>query len=512
MVTQKEIITPVNKYPRYLFFLMVLLFPFTHFSFSLPFSGGAPYTLCILLGYVIFAYEIFVKNVRMNSVEKFGFIFLIVYAGWMAITGIIGILNYQYYEQINLVQMDRFKVFFDNISTVFPLDELNSIKIWQSYKKIQESIFSIFYTYLVSLWIYHLYRNNWNLAFLHLRRAIVILCSCLFIYSLFEIDYLLGGNVGENILERINPIYMKIADVHGWWPPLFWTGQVRSLFAEPSFLGIFCALAMPILSSFYFSNQLTSQAILGIFLYMGMALLIVLSKARTGTILFIGEIGLLAIWVILFSPKFWKRMLLLIFCTGVIFLVGVGFISRFSSNSNVNHQDVSLAVEGYVQQNLTSVVGNKRSNKARKANVLATVRIGMEHPFFGIGHGLKDMYLDKRLEPEDFQDHEVANWSVYMYEKGPLKSAYPTLNQLAGVFAEQGILGLFIFLFPICYIFIKLWKRKSLLYDCSIACISISLIGLIVAFFSNIAMIYYYVAIGFMLIAVNCNQGGKQIK
>lgn len=202
---------------------MVLLFPFTHFSFSLPFSGGAPYTLCILLGYVIFAYEIFVKNVRMNSVEKFGFIFLIVYAGWMVITGIIGILNYQYYEQINLVQMDRFKVFFDNISTVFPLDELNSIKIWQSYKKIQESIFSIFYTYLVSLWIYHLYRNNWNLAFLHLRRAIVILCSCLFIYSLFEIDYLLGGNVGENILERINPIYMKIADVHGWWPPLFWT-------------------------------------------------------------------------------------------------------------------------------------------------------------------------------------------------------------------------------------------------------------------------------------------------
>ena len=512
MIGSKDITTSVNKYQRYLFFLMVLLFPFTHFPLSLPFAGSTPYTLCIIIGYAFFAYEIFVKNVRLDRLEKFGFIFLIISIGWMGITGVFGVLNYQYYEQINLVQMDKFKIFFDNVSIIYPLNELKSIKIWQCYKEIQQSIFNVIYTYLVSLWIYHLYRDNWRLGFLHLRRSIVVLCSCLFIYSLFEINYLVGGNVGQNILAHINPIYMKIADVHGWWPPLFWEGQVRSLFAEPSFLGIFSALAMPVLSSFYFIKRLTIKSIPGILLHMGMAFLIVLSKARTGTVLFIGEIELLIIWVTLFNRKLWKRILLLLFCTGLIFFIGIKFISQFSANSSVNHQDVNMAVEGYVKQNLTSVVGNKRSNNARKANVFATVRIGMEHPLFGIGHGLKDMYLNNKLEPDDFQNHEVANWSAYMYEKGPLKSAYPTLNQLAGVFAEQGFLGVIIFLFPICYIFIKLWKRKNLLCDYSIACISVALIGLIVAFFSNTAMIYYYVAIGFALVAVNCNQGGKQIK
>lgn len=90
----------------------------------------------------------------------------------MAITGVIGILNYQYYEQINLVQMDRVKVFFDNISTVLLLDELNSIKIWQSYKEFQESVFSVFYTYLVSLLVApfvldsRLMRKKINLSYL----------------------------------------------------------------------------------------------------------------------------------------------------------------------------------------------------------------------------------------------------------------------------------------------------------------------------------------------------------
>ena len=124
MIGSKDITTSVNKYQRYLFFLMVLLFPFTHFPLSLPFAGSTPYTLCIIIGYAFFAYEIFVKNVRLDRLEKFGFIFLIISIGWMGITGVFGVLNYQYYEQINLVQMDKFKIFFDNVSIIYPLNEL----------------------------------------------------------------------------------------------------------------------------------------------------------------------------------------------------------------------------------------------------------------------------------------------------------------------------------------------------------------------------------------------------
>lgn len=497
----------INKYQRCLFFLMVLLFPFTHFSLSLPVTGDKPYTLCILIGYAIFAYEILIKNIKLNDIEKFGFLFILMSVGWMAITGVIGVLNYQYYEYINLTQMDKFKNFFENTSMLFPLNEIISIKIWQSYKQIQESFLSVLYTYLVSLWIYHVYRPNWCQAFKDLRISIAVLCSLLFFYSFFEIDYLIGGNLGRIILEQLNPVYMKIADVHGWWPPLLWVGQVRSLFAEPSFLGIFCALAIPILSSFYFSSRLTPRIVFGIFLHMGMVLLIVLSKARTGTILFIGETGLIVFWFFLFNRMQWKRLLLLGTCIGLSFLFGLGIMSRFTERGNTGNQNVNVSIEGYIEQNVTSVVGNQRSNSSRKANVRATFKTGFEYPFFGIGHGLKDMYLDKNLSPEDLGNHEVANWSAYMYENGPLKSAYPTLNQLAGTLAEQGIPGLVLFIMPIAYIFLKIGIHRDVLCDFSKACTFIALVGLCMAFFSNVAMIYFYVLLGFMYIAINCNEG-----
>lgn len=50
-------------------------------------------------------------------------------------------------------------------------------------------------------------------------------------YSVFEIQYLAGGEFGKQFLEQINPYIHVIKVEHDWWPPLLWPDkQLRSVF------------------------------------------------------------------------------------------------------------------------------------------------------------------------------------------------------------------------------------------------------------------------------------------
>lgn len=169
-------------------------------------------------------------------------------------------------------------------------------------------------------------------------------------------------------------------------------------------------------------------------------------------------------------------------------------MTQFQPQNN-QYQD-NVSVESYVSQNIASVVGNKRSNSARYANVQATVLVGIQHPIFGVGYGLKDMYLDKNLQDDDRLVPEVANWSRIMYEKGPLKSSYPTLNQIAGVFAEEGLIGVLLFMTPIFGSIIGIIKYRKNIFNNERICLIISFIGLCCAFFSNMATVEFFIITG----------------
>lgn len=509
MINYKNIIPSKNINIQRFFLGLVLIFsPFVMFPVHLPMIGSSIDHLFLLLGYALFAYEIFIQKKSFNRIEKCSFIFLVVSTVWMAITNITGVWNYPYYGQIDLMQMENFKNFFDNASTFIPLDDLLCIKSWLSYKAVRSSLFEIFYAYFISLWVYHIYKNNWKLVFRDLRQTLLVLCGVLICYSFFETDYLTGGTVGKTVLEKINPLYMDIANSHGWWPPLFWNGQLRSMFCEPSFYGIFAAMALPIFFSFYYDEKVQASSVLGRIMYPFLVIMLVLSKSRTGNILFIGELFLLAFWEIVFYRKQWKRFLSIGLVTCLAFFAGLGISTQFQSFQSFDNKTVS--VENYLEQNVTSVTGDQRSNSARRANTRATMRTALQHPLFGVGHGMKDMYLLHNLTSDELEVPEVKNkWTKYMYEKGPLKSAYPVLNRLAGVFVEEGGIGLLLYIFPIVFLFWQLLKHKWLLNDTSIACTTIALCGLCVSFLSNDATIYYYLVVGYMLIAIDSGKGDR---
>ena len=109
--------------------------------------------------------------------------------------------------------------------------------------------------------------------------------------------------------------------------------------------------------------------------------MLVLSKARTGLILFLIEFFLIICWSLIYRFHQWKRLILLLSCTGVAFLAGLGLISQFQPVSAQDAlQSNQVNVESYVSDNIASAVGNKRSNNARRANVMATFRTGFDSP------------------------------------------------------------------------------------------------------------------------------------
>lgn len=495
---------------------MILTLPFTVIPVEFPLLGDGLPLFFFWIGSILFVFRFFMINYRFTFFENMMFKFLTILFSWAVISSVLGVLFYAHYSNINLLQVENFKNFYDNFLMPFlGITDLSAIKFWLSYKAIRYAFFYVLFSFFISFWVYTLYGHHWQSGVRHLKRALSLICIILILYSTVEVGYLCGSDLCRDILMQINPLYMKIKSSHGWWPPLLWPSlQLRSMFPEPSYFGIFSSMAIPFFVYDFYNKQISEpnslfKMILGGLIYTCLVAMLVMSKARTGLLLYSGELLLFLCWGLYYRLYQWKRTLLLLICTGMAFLIGLGLISQFKSlDSQVTPSTRSVSVESYVNDNMKSVVGNSRSNNARKANVLATFRTGLDHPLFGVGINMRNEEVAAHLTSDEKKDGEISLWLKYMNEKGPLKSGFPNLNQFSVVFAEQGVIGLLLFLLPLGYITFLLIKNRYLLRDSRIACLCIALIGLVTAFFSNGAKLEFYIVMGLLFSAL-LNYGGK---
>lgn len=499
------------KLQKICFILIVITLPFTVIPLNLPFIRDGIPVFFFFLGSMLFIFRFILTDYRFTLFENMTFKFLIILFFWATISSVLGVLFYAHYSNINLLQMENFKNFYDNfLMPCLGINDLSAIKFWLSYKAIRYSFFYVLFSFFVSFWVYTLYRPRWQQGIHHLKKALIFICIFLITYSIIEVGYLCGSDLCKNILLQVNPLYMNIKSSHAWWPPLLWPSlQLRSMFPEPSYFGIFASLAIPFfLYDFYGKNMGEKNAlfniILGAFIYSCLVAMLVMSKARTGLLLYLGELLLFLCWIFFYRLYQWKRTLLLLICTGMAFLIGLGLISQFKSSNpqQVVSSTQSVSVGSYVNDNMKSVVGNSRSNNARRANVLATFRTGMDHPLFGVGINMRNEEVAAHLTSDEKKNGEVSLWLKYMNEKGPLKSGFPNLNQFSVIFAEQGVIGLFLFLLPLGYITFLLMENRCLLRDPRIACLCIAFIGLVTAFFSNGARLEFYIITGLLFSAL----------
>jgi hypothetical protein len=190
-----------------------------------------------------------------------------------------------------------------------------AIKFWLLFKFIKDIIKENFFFLGVSLWIFHLYKNSWHQAFNDIKKAVLLLTILLSVYSFVEIFYLKGNVLAKDILITINPFFYDVQSSHGWWPPLLWNGQLRSLFPEPSFFGIVAAMILP----FLFSDLLSVTSFDNIFIFYFYCFMLFLTRARTATLLYLGEMVLLICITWHCLREYWRKILCILICGGLAF-------------------------------------------------------------------------------------------------------------------------------------------------------------------------------------------------
>lgn len=489
-----------------LFFLLIFTLIFTYIPkpISLDFFGSTGRELAIYplgIGMIMTtAYGCFISKNKSLYTEIINDEFLIsfirgikCYFGILLLvlscSVILGVIYYPYFGQL-LNDATFLPARLVHIVEVFHISDISAsgVKVWLIFKGLKNVFLDTFFLFGGAFLIYLWYRNRPDRCFKLLIDGIFVSLGIIFLYELIEIPYLLGSQTAANILTAINPYIHQIGALNNhyvgnnadavkafaWWPPLLWKHQVRSVFAEPSFLGLYCAFAIPWIWYLWFQdrrNRLLSVNNITLVVVMGLLYFLVFAtQARTALLLFIGEFILLIFYGLYRKNKGTLKKICVIFLLiGIAFFANLAFVqvenSEYFGNNNA---ELSLeeASQNYVSANITSAVGkDKRSNRARFSLMEAEIKVWLEHPALGVGKGLKAAYIPEKLPADSIKSSEVRMWLNRLHANGALKASFPDVSEYTAKLCEMGFLGCTLYYLPAFYLFFYflyfLWKSRD---------------------------------------------------
>lgn len=413
--------------------------------------------------FIGFVYTIYCQYKYKNILINFdNFLkFILVYLGITLISLLIGLNNYPYYDLVlngPVTQIEKLPRVINTLNNYeIYIDEKILTIVWMIQGRIKGALLEVLYTFGGAYMIYCWYHNNWQTAFKIIIKAVLTSLIVIFGYCFIELFYLSGNETAKNILITITPYLHDIKSSYGWWPPLLLPGQLRSIFAEPSYYGIYFAFALPFLWYVFISVNERYYKIISFSAIIFFTFCLFLTQARTAVVLFCGEVFILSIFTVYFRNKFIFKAVCKIFIAIVIAFMLSGL---FINNLLVDNRYGINSVESYVESNLTSLTStSQRSNGARYSIMIADLKIALDHPLIGVGSGLRNAYIPDYL-PEMAKDNgEVKMWIQNQKEKGILRSGFPKLGEYPSRFAETGIIGLALFLVPPFILLRKLYFK-----------------------------------------------------
>ena len=217
--------------------------------------------------------------------------FIIIYSCIILINLINGLVNYPYYDILLNGPLDQI----EKVPKVIAILKGMGIEIgynlifsvWLVLRPFKGFLFEVLYCYGGAYLIFCWYVNDPKKGFKILVDSVGISILFIFIYSyLIEVPYLAGNSFSKNVLAAINP-YIHVVEKNGlWWPPLLWNNQLRSVFVEPSYFGIYASFAVPIL----WYRIIKSRVVLWAPITCLMTFLLFLTKSRTSFLLHLGEL------------------------------------------------------------------------------------------------------------------------------------------------------------------------------------------------------------------------------
>lgn len=462
-----------------LFFIIVVFIIFSdiprllQMNFLGSFLGKDLSFYPILVG-VLYSSYIFYKRkkLQVHKEEKIFFAYIIIYFSVLMLSFLHGLVIYPYYEAVLFGPLDQIEKLplVQNflVSKGIYIESGLLLKVWMFARTIKGFILETFWYFVVPYMIFSWYRKDSQEGFSILTKAVFISVILVCGYNILDFFYLSGSTAAKEILNILNPIVHDIKSNGTWWPPLLWKGQLRSLFAEPSYYGIFSSFAMPFLWYRFNQKQDTKSRIVLILIMFMFTFGLFLTKARTANVLFLGELILLILFSLWKKKRlFLKRTFFIVafsFITFAIVTFSLSFMPGSPQGSSMGYNDEAhTEMASYINDNLGSLTSkNERSNGARFSILEASIAIGKDYPLFGVGKSLRNAYIPDYLSEEGKLNSEVKYWMKNQKEKGIMRSGFPALGEYCTRFAETGILGLIIYLLPALFLAIQLLRRIQL--------------------------------------------------
>ena len=363
--------------------------------------------------------------------------YIVVYVGFLVVSLAWGLIDYPYCDLILNSSISQSKWlsqadFLLANNGIF-VDKTVLLKIYMLIKPIKVLFLGVFYTFISATVIFYLYQRDSKKVFSILLQGTLCAVCIILLYSVIELFYLGHVSVAGDILRTVNPCIHSIENDGTWWPPLLWGGQLRSVFAEPSYFGIYAAFAMPLLWYKLIETQMSLWKF-----FWGGTLIAFRNKA------------------------FLKKFIIIIACSLIAFVFANLFIINIMAlkTESVAEATVVKGAEIYISDNLKSIKGkDNRSNRSRYSVMEADLQVGLEHPLLGVGTGLRDAYVGEKLVAMDNKSDEMKRWIQAQKERGVMRAGIPVLGEYTSKFAETGVVGLLIYLFPAGYLIFLILKK-----------------------------------------------------
>lgn len=472
-----------NKYIDSLIGLsfIFVIFPVIPMSLRIGFLGGefsakaSFYTLFICLVYSVWLkrhsllqYHLYWKELLYITLLGFS----------IAVSLVHGLINFPYYDLVPGTNYMNHKleaiiqlIFNESVS------EYTLSIIHFCFRALKNSLTQLIFTFGFSYLIFYWYKNRSETILKIVSKGSLISASLVVIFGVIELFYFGKQQWALSLLTYIRPIVHAIEINNTWWPPLFWPElQFRSLFPEPSFLGIYAVITIPFIWSIIFTSKNKKLVGLSFIILLLLEMITLLANSRTATVFLIIDYILLvfALCIQFRNKKFIIHTVLvtliglLAFVGNIVYTSNVFYVQDASTKSinttsttikNISTQQVANEITSYGENNITSLSKKDgRSNNQRYGVMKADLNIFIENPLLGIGQGLRTPYVLNHLDEDTLNNTEVKMWINNIKNKGLINISIPMLGEYTSRLSETGIISFVLFMAPILLLLFRLLK------------------------------------------------------
>lgn len=306
MILENTKIIKSLKFEMCCFYLSILFIPFCAIPKRLALSSfnmGVHLSIYpILIGMAFYLYRII--NTRSFLVPKKYIIFLFSIFCAHFLSVLHGLIIFPAWGEVDAGQFDKLLKILSWSDSYLSVDEDSIGKVWLSTKLIMKTFLDFLCTYGCALWIVSLFKVNQKETLQCFFRGLIgsaILCCG---YSIIECLHLFGIHEASQVLSKINASIFDIGSSHGWWPTLFGSNRVRSLFAEPSFLTLYLSVVIPV--SIYYSMVIKKNSLLWKLLPSMLLVMMITTNSKTGMGILLAEAIAVIFFIIMGRKHLWQ--------------------------------------------------------------------------------------------------------------------------------------------------------------------------------------------------------------